>query len=444
MLVVKKAKFSLVPTNKEVQKPGSRGSTHWYYDQNHQVQYGDPPSGHMGFHSGDYHEMFVRHMPNQTAARYAHSLVDVTQRPQDLATQAMGHTTRSHKASLEKLREAAIEDPTKMLAYEQAVEKFGQHLEAIHAGAIKHGFDKDEKFTTEYMKGRREHAQYLVDTGKTTPKIPTPEELKAWPFPKTHQDIIKMANTWLPHTHFDIEDMDLETADTLVYQFFAMASQGYPEEMFRSLQHFGSRSKNSNHPEDWENDETKNQFAHMYQNNTILGFNPRFTRNIAEFRKEVDHNMKVGWLVSGEVKHIVTHEFGHMIDNYYSNDPQWSNLMLDFKQAHAITDASSGYARFDDSSLEEFDNEYRETRQKPPGWRPMYERREQWAESFVAGAVRKHENLSEYELHQQRLIDFIHKNPDVNTETYPFTKKELEYLGIHVPSYVHVEGEDYG
>lgn len=436
---------------KQVQNPGSRGG-HWYYDKNHQVQYGDPPSGHSGFHSGDFHQMFVQHAPNKIAQKYLteHVVNKAKVNKHDEKTlmhAGMEVTHGQHGTTIEDLRDKRLRNPDNAKfkkMHEDAIDKFGENLEAIHAGLVKHGLDKDTQLSRKYMDMRRHHAQHLVDIDRLTVKLPTTDELKALPFPKSHQDIINYANSYLPHTHFDIEDMDLETADALVFQFFSLAKD-HPPEMFRALQHFGTRSINSSYPLDWESDEVFDvSFAHMADTNELMGFNPKFAASISYFRRTLDDNFRKGWLVSGEVKDVVTHEFGHMIDNYYSNADSTALLMMEWKQAHADTEPpSSGYARDDDAWLTQINFEYSQTGYKEENWRPLFQRSEQWAESHVSHITKSDPaDLNEYETHQRRLLEFIRDNPDLSDERV-YTKEELAHMGIHGPyRFLQVEGEE--
>lgn len=404
---------------RQVQRPGSRGATHWYYNDKHEVVYGDPPKGYHGFHSGDYHQMFTQHVVENPHIRNVvndlHQDASVKGWTEgELAARAMGHVRTYHQMQVDKAKQEYIATGQGREKYHGEMDKYGNFLDVVHKQGLKHKFDEHSGFVAEYRKTRTRHAQHMVDSGRFNPVLPTPEELQNVPLFEDKGELEDWASTYLPHVMFEIKTMDLDVANKMVYGFLSAASE-FDAAVIKNMRYFGTRE------EDRHNWGT--EYAHAAMDGSLIGINPEFASDFQNFYEHIIHDHRIKWGQATRLEEVMRHEYGHMLDGYLYNHPQWAPLLEEWKRAHKDKTqypAVSDYAASDDKKS------------------TSNGRKEQWAESMVA-MLRLPDTHSEYTRHQRRLLDFVRDNPDFTVET-ELNPEVLQHLGITDPIYVKVKG----
>jgi SPP1 gp7 family putative phage head morphogenesis protein len=133
---------------------------------------------------------------------------------------------------------------------------------------------------------------------------------------------------------FDIQDVDT-TGGFLQAQAAEISRllDLYPETGER-LKYFGTYRD----PAKWKgtgaNGRFSGEYAHAANNGNYIALNPRYYRDATLYRKEKERNKALGWTVSENDQSTVTHEFGHMVDNWI--ETTWDSKRLAIGQDRPI------------------------------------------------------------------------------------------------------------
>lgn len=234
-----------------------------------------------------------------------------------------------------------------------------------------------------------------VKIEKAKPKPPAPSSSK---FPDKFATT-KQAQTWLenkfPAIQFDLTGVSPKLVHEIAAEFNRLADK-FPEVVAR-LEYFGTYKDTSKKFNRRRGYKVRPQaFAHASTDGKRIGLNPRWFSSPTKIAAALKDSAESGWLVSGRVDSIITHEFGHQIDNWLGSTGQ------------SLTKLSRADGRTEISSInEKIREKFKLTNADQVSKYALKNGDEQFAESYSQATYKPKSLWSRYTKAQKALIDYV-------------------------------------
>ena len=152
--------------------------------------------------------------------------------------------------------------------------------------------------------------------GRMPPSAPQAARWGEW---QSTAEAEQIAQARYPNIRFDFAGAHIETIDPTLRQFDKLAQQ-YPE-VAKRLEYVGTYAGEGapENPSPWK----EMTHAHATRDGKIIAINPHWYGNPRKFAESVRYSEETKWHPKGTtgVESVMTHEFGHQVDNWLQSVP---------------------------------------------------------------------------------------------------------------------------